>query len=145
MLCGMGPHGDGLLIGTARIVPHCSIALHWSSIEWGFSKITPSLFTLKEGSTAFPKPLSPQGTGDVTALRCSEPLRYKVDGASEPSPCCAGWDRMGIRHITNTASPLFYKQLHVSVFEKSYILFLIAVSLCTGRRSNEESSGLWQQ
>ena len=34
-----------------------------------FSKITPSLFTLKEGSTAFPKPLSPQGTGDVpTAL-----------------------------------------------------------------------------
>ena len=35
------------------------------------SKITPSLFTLKEGSTAFPKPLSPQGTGDVTApSRC---------------------------------------------------------------------------
>jgi hypothetical protein len=34
-----------------------------------FSKITPSLFTIKEGSTAFPKPLSPQGTGDVpTAL-----------------------------------------------------------------------------
>ena len=36
---------------------------------WIFSKITPSLFTIKEGSTAFPKPLSPQGTGDVpTAL-----------------------------------------------------------------------------
>ena len=34
-----------------------------------FSKITPSLFTIKEGSTSFPKPLSPQGTGDVpTAL-----------------------------------------------------------------------------
>ena len=68
-----------------------------------FSKITPSLFTLKEGnfskthpssltlkggSTAFPKPLSPQGTGDVTALRCSEPLRSKVGGASKPSPDC---------------------------------------------------------
>ena len=40
------------------------------SINGGiFSKITPSLFTIKEGSTAFPKPLSPQGTGDVpTAL-----------------------------------------------------------------------------
>ena len=48
---------------------------------------------------------------------------------------------MGIRHITNTASPLFYKQLHVSVFEKSYISFLIAVSLCTCRQSNEEYSG----
>ena len=36
---------------------------------WIFSKITPSLFTIKEGSTSFPKPLSPQGTGDVpTAL-----------------------------------------------------------------------------
>ena len=39
-----------------------------------------SALTLKEGSTAFPKPLSPQGTGDVTALRCSEPLRYRVGG-----------------------------------------------------------------
>ena len=40
------------------------------SINGGiFSKITPSLFTIKEGSTSFPKPLSPQGTGDVpTAL-----------------------------------------------------------------------------
>ena len=37
----------------------------------------------KEGSTAFPKPLSPQGTGDVTALRCSEPLRSKVGGPSK--------------------------------------------------------------
>ena len=32
---------------------------------------------------------------DVTALRCSEPLRYKVGGVSKPSPCFAGWDRMG--------------------------------------------------
>ncbi len=60
-----------------------------------FSKITPSLFTIKEGSTAFPKPLSPQGTGDVTALRCSEPLRSKVGGPSKVSPDCAGWDRLG--------------------------------------------------
>ena len=43
--------------------PNTSFAL------WIFSKITPSLFTIKEGSTSFPKPLSPQGTGDVpTAL-----------------------------------------------------------------------------
>ena len=33
MLCGMGPPCFSLLIGTARIVPHCSIALHWSSFE----------------------------------------------------------------------------------------------------------------
>ena len=35
------------------------------------------------------------GIRDVTALRCSEPLRYKVGGASKPSPDCAGWDRRG--------------------------------------------------
>ena len=76
-----------------------------------FSKTHPSSLTLKGGSTAFPKPLSPQGTGDVTALRCSEPLRSKVGGPSKVSPdClsasaskevsgyspdCAGWDRLG--------------------------------------------------
>ena len=59
-----------------------------------FSKTHPSSLTLKGGSTAFPKPLSPQGTGDVTALRCSEPLRSKDGGPSKVSPDCAGWDRL---------------------------------------------------
>jgi superfamily II DNA or RNA helicase len=63
--------------------------------EGDFSKTHPSSLTLKGGSTAFPKPLSPQGTGDVTAPpRRSEPLRSKVGGASKPSPDCAGWDRL---------------------------------------------------
>ena len=116
--------------------------------EGNFSKTHPSSLTLKGGSTAFPKPLSPQGTGDVTArsaeffesprpslakegstshpsplsseerdvtaLRCSEPLRSKDGGPSKVSPgClsagalkgaskgpskvspdCAGWDRL---------------------------------------------------
>ena len=80
------------------------------TIQRVFSKTHPSSLTLKGGSTAFPKPLSPQGTGDVTALRCSEPLRSKVGGPSKVSPCClsagaskevsgyspdcAGWDRL---------------------------------------------------
>ena len=58
------------------------------SKEGNFSKTHPSSLTLKGGSTAFPKPLSPQGTGDVTALRCSEPLRSKVGGPSKVSPGC---------------------------------------------------------
>ena len=64
----------------------------------------------KEGSTSTPSPSSSEG-GDVTALRCSEPLRSKVGGpskvspdclsagaskeVSEVSPECAGWDRLG--------------------------------------------------
>ena len=66
-----------------------------ASSNTSFSKTHPSSLTLKGGSTAFPKPLSPQGTGDVTAPpRRSEPLRSKVGGASKPSPYCAGWDRL---------------------------------------------------
>ena len=41
---------------------------------------TETFLTLKEGSTFLSKPLFPQGREDVTALRCSEPLRYKVGG-----------------------------------------------------------------
>ena len=65
------------------------------TIQRVFSKTHPSSLTLKGGSTAFPKPLSPQGTGDVTApTRRSEPLRSKVGGPSKVSPDCAGWDRL---------------------------------------------------
>ena len=59
-----------------------------------FSKIIPSFFTIKEGSTFLTKPLFPQEREDVTALRCSEPLRSKVGGPSKVSPCFAGWDRL---------------------------------------------------
>ena len=59
------------------------------------SKITPSLFTIKEGSTSHPDPLTLRGEGGNRPTRCSEPLRSKVGGASKPSPDCAGWDRLG--------------------------------------------------
>ena len=69
----------------------------FKSSSLSFSKTHPSSLTLKGGSTAFPKPLSPQGTGDVTAPpRRSEPLRSKVGGPSKVSPDCAGWDRLGM-------------------------------------------------
>ena len=37
----------------------------------------------KGSSTFLTKPLFPQEREDVTALRCSEPLRYKVGGPSK--------------------------------------------------------------
>ena len=48
-----------------------------------FSKITPSLFTLKEGSTSHPDPLTLRGEGGNRPTRCSEPLRSKVGGPSK--------------------------------------------------------------
>ena len=54
-----------------------------------------SLFPIKEGSTSH-LGLLPSGKKRKTALRCSEPLRSKVGGPKRSSPCCAGWDRLGI-------------------------------------------------
>ena len=56
------------------------------NIRRGLSKTYPSFLIVKEGSTFLTKPLFPQEREDVTALRCSEPLRSKVGG---PSKVCA--------------------------------------------------------
>ena len=63
-------------------------------LNFSFSKITPSLFTIKEGSTSHPDPLTLRGEGGNRPTRCSEPLRSKVGGPSKVSPDCAGWDRL---------------------------------------------------
>ena len=65
-----------------------------SGLHHDFSKITPSLFTLKEGSTSHPDPLTLRGEGGNRPTRCSEPLRSKDGGPSKVSPDCAGWDRL---------------------------------------------------
>ena len=65
------------------------------TIQRVFSKITPSLFTIKEGSTSHPDPLTLRGEGGNRPTRCSEPLRSKDGGPSKVSPDCAGWDRLG--------------------------------------------------
>ena len=81
-------------IGLRQLVDYYYVLCDFYKVYQNFSKTHPSSLTLKGGSTAFPKPLSPQGTGDVTAPpRRSEPLRSKVGGASKVSPNCAGWDR----------------------------------------------------
>ena len=80
-------------IGMRQIIDYFLVVNDFSKNEIVSSKITPSLFTLKEGSTFSPSPSS-SGSGDVTALRCSEPLRYKDGGPSKVSPGCAGWDRL---------------------------------------------------
>ena len=58
------------------------------------SKIIPSFFTIKEGSTSHSS-LSPQERGRKPPYPVLEPLRYKVGGPSKVSPGYAGWDRQG--------------------------------------------------
>ena len=68
--------------------------LSFSNHPVNSSKITPSLFTIKEGSTSHPDPLTLRGEGGNRPTRCSEPLRSKDGGPSKVSPDCAGWDRL---------------------------------------------------
>ena len=92
-------------IGLRQLVDYYYVLCDFYKVYQNFSKTHPSSLTLKGGSTAFPKPLSPQGTGDVTAPpRRSEPLRSKVGGPSKVSPNCTGWDRLSIEEDNSAGS-----------------------------------------
>ena len=109
-LCHLYHHFFDEGVGMRQIIDYLLVVNDFSKnvfLNNKSSKITPSLFTLKEGdfsnhpvplskegSTFSPSPSS-SGSGDVTApSRCSEPLRSKVGGPSKVSPDCAGWDRL---------------------------------------------------
>ena len=90
-------HPDWYRTGTSYCYFYIFEIIHHHSVI--FSKTYPSFLTVKEGSTFLTKPLfnglytpfgspvpggqKPQGREDVTALRCSEPLRYKVGAPSK--------------------------------------------------------------
>ena len=76
---------------SSKITPQWS--LH--PLRFPRSRGTETLFTIKEGSTSHPDPLTLRGEGGNRPTRCSEPLRSKVGGPSKVSPDCAGWDRLG--------------------------------------------------
>ena len=80
-------------IGLRQLVDYYYVLCDFYKVYQKSSKITPSLFTLKEGSTSHPGPLTLRGEGGNRPTRCSEPLRSKDGGPSKVSPNCAGWDR----------------------------------------------------
>ena len=107
-------------IGMRQIIDYYYVVCDFYKVYQKSSKITPSLFTLKEGSTSHPDPLSMvftppsvppfpgdrnlRGEGGNRPTRCSEPLRSKDGGPSKVSPNCAGWDRRGVSGDTNSVS-----------------------------------------
>ena len=80
-------------IGLRQLVDYYYVICDFYKVYQKTSKITPSLFTLKEGSTSHPDPLTLRGEGGNRPTRCSEPLRSKDGGPSKVSPDSAGWDR----------------------------------------------------
>ena len=92
-------------IGMRQIIDYYYVVCDFYKVYQKSSKITPSLFTIKEGSTSHPDPLTLRGEGGNRPTRCSEPLRSKDGGPSKVSPDCAGWDRRdAIGDIASDAS-----------------------------------------
>ena len=91
-------------IGLRQLVDYYYVLCDFYKVYQKSSKITPSLFTLKEGSTSHPDPLTLRGEGGKRPTRCSEPLRSKDGGPSKVSPDCAGWDRLSIEGDNSAGS-----------------------------------------
>ena len=91
-------------IGMRQIIDYYYVVCDFYKVYQNSSKITPSLFTIKEGSTSHPDPLTLRGEGGNRPTRCSEPLRSKDGGASKPSPDCAGWGRLAIEEDNSVGS-----------------------------------------
>ena len=91
-------------IGLRQLVDYYYVLCDFYKVYQKSSKITPSLFTLKEGSTSHPAPLTLRGEGGNRPTRCSEPLRSKYGGPKRSSPDCAGWDRLSIEGDNSAGS-----------------------------------------
>ena len=103
-LCHLYHHFFDEGIGMRQIIDYYYVVCDFYKVYQNSSKITPSLFTIKEGSTSHPDPLTLRGEGGNRPTRCSEPLRSKDGGPSKVSPDCAGWDRLAIEENNSGGS-----------------------------------------
>ena len=111
-------------IGMRQIIDYYYVVCDFYKVYQNFSKITPSLFTIKEGSTSHSDPLS-SGAREETALLGAR-NRYAIRLTGHQSP------RQIVRDGTAGG------QLAITCWLRPPFLFLIAVSLCTCRHSNED-------
>ena len=71
-----------------------------------FSKIIPSFFTIKEGSTSHPGPLSSGAREETALLGARDRYALRLADHQRSSPYCAGWDRLGMNYIRKGYIPI---------------------------------------
>ena len=82
-------------IGLRQLVDYYYVLCDFYKVYQNSSKITPSLFTLKEGSTSHPDPLSSGAMEETALLGAQNRFALRLADHQRSSPCCAGWDRLG--------------------------------------------------
>ena len=105
-------------IGMRQIIDYYYVVCDFYKVYQNSSKITPSLFTIKEGSTSHPDPLTLRGEGGNRPTRYSEPLRSKDGGPSKVSPDCAGWDRLSIEGDNSATAVTSYASTALDVVQR---------------------------
>ena len=94
---GETPRGMPLYQRDSRTIPQSS----WHEEEVDELDARDTIWRRADGCDSWAKrygestPVNSGTREDVTVLRCSEPLRYKVGGPKRSTPDYAGWDRLG--------------------------------------------------
>ena len=82
-------------IGLRQLLDYYYVLCDFYKVYQISSKITPSLFTLKEGSTSHPDPLSSGAREETALLGARNRYALRLADHQRSSPDCAGWDRWG--------------------------------------------------
>ena len=83
-------------IGLRQLLDYYFVLCDFYKVYQSSSKITPSLFTLKEGSTSHPDPLSSGAREETALLGARNRFALRMADHQRSTPDCAGWDRMGM-------------------------------------------------
>ena len=85
-------------IGMRQIIDYFLVVCDFYKVYQNSSKITPSLFTIKEGSTSHPDPLSSGAREETALLGARNRYALRLAGHQSPRHGCAGWDRFAITY-----------------------------------------------
>ena len=87
-------------IGMRQIIDYYYVVCDFYKVYQKSSKITPSLFTLKEGSTSHPDPLSSGAREETALLGARNRYALRLAGHQSPRHGCAGWDSLAVMGIS---------------------------------------------
>ena len=98
------------------------LPLRLSCKERLFSKTYPSFLTLKEGSTSHLLLLSSGEKKETALLGARNRFALRLADHQRSSPCCAGWDRLGMNNDGKATSQLQRRHCSIPSLQKSWVV-----------------------